>query len=200
MDCYDMEKDAWSRGVTLVCGVDEAGRGPLAGPVAAAAVILNPRDPIRGIDDSKKLSPKKREELFGEIQSRSLAWAIAFVGEKEIDEINILQASMKAMAQAVGRLSLAPQLILVDGNRRPPVQGQVELLVKGDARSASIGAASILAKVARDRYMEHLDRLYPAYGFAKHKGYPTKAHYEAIRAHGVLPVHRKTFLKNMRGE
>ncbi len=193
----ELENQAYEAGFQAVCGVDEAGRGPLAGPVFAAAVILPPGLIIEGLNDSKQLSEKKREELFDIIQREAVCYGIGMADHKEIDRINILQATFEAMKKAVAKLSTAPDLVLVDGNRDPGLGIETRTIVKGDAKSASIAAASILAKVSRDRFMMELDRQYPAYQFAKHKGYPTKAHYQAIRENGVSPVHRKTFLKKM---
>ena len=182
----------------IFCGVDEAGRGPLCGPVCCAAVILNPDDPIEGIDDSKKLSEKKREALYDVICARALAWNVVLVGPDVIDRDNILNATMTGMRQAVEGLDIVPNFVLVDGNRCPtgltmPCGNQV----KGDGVSASIGAASILAKVTRDRYMIQLDREYPQYQLAKHKGYPTKLHYELIEKYGIQPFYRRSFLKKL---
>ncbi|MDD2946477.1 MAG: ribonuclease HII [Acinetobacter sp.] len=177
-----------------IAGVDEAGRGPLVGSVVAAAVILDPNNPIEGLNDSKKLSEKKREKLFIEIQEKALAWAIAEASHEEIDQINILQASLLAMRRAVEALHLQPEHVLVDGNKVP--QGltmSCDAVVGGDALHAEISAASILAKVTRDREMVVLDRQYPHFGFAKHKGYPTKAHFEAIAEHGVIDQHRRSY-------
>ena len=184
-------------GIKLLCGCDEAGRGPLAGPVFAAAVILDPEKRIEGLNDSKKLTEKKRELLFGEITKKALYYAISMISPQEIDEINILAASMKAMAQAVEALGVAPELVIADGNRTPSVPVPVRAIVKGDGCSASIAAASVLAKVSRDRYMLHLHEKYPQYRFDRHKGYPTKLHYEMIAEYGVSDVHRKTFLKTL---
>lgn len=196
MYCFD--KTFSDRGYAALCGVDEAGCGPLAGPVCAAAVILDPADPIDGLNDSKKLSEKKRDALYPEIVSRARAWAVAFASEKEIDEINILQARLLAMRRAVSALSIVPDLILVDGNRDPkPEQAPTVLIVGGDGKSASIAAASILAKVSRDRVMLELDGQYPQYAFAKHKGYPTALHVERLRQYGPSPVHRRSFLKKI---
>ena len=182
-------------GFELVCGVDEAGRGPLAGPVCAAAVIL-PRDlQIEGLNDSKKLTDKKRRELFDVITAQAVSYGIAFSDEKEIDEINILQATFRAMARAMAALDPKPQLALIDGNRAADFGLPVRTVVKGDSLSASIAAASILAKVTRDRLMERYAETYPQYGFEVHKGYGTKRHYEALRAFGPCEIHRKTFLK-----
>lgn len=175
-------------------GVDEAGRGPLVGSVVAAAVILDPENPIEGLNDSKKLSEKKREKLFIEIQEKALAWAVAEASAAEIDELNILQASLLAMRRAVEKLGLQPEHVLVDGNKIPQgLSVSCDAVVGGDALHPEISAASILAKVSRDREMAELDRLYPQFGFAKHKGYPTKAHFEAIAEHGVIAEHRRSF-------
>lgn len=179
--------------IQLIAGVDEAGRGPLIGSVVAAAVILDPSLPIEGLNDSKKLTAKKREKLFEEIQQKALAWSIAEASHEEIDEINILQATMLAMQRAVARLKVQADLVRVDGNRCPDLSLPCEAVIGGDALHQEISAASILAKVARDRQMQELDAEYPAYGFAKHNGYPTKAHLEAIEAHGVLAEHRRSY-------
>lgn len=182
----------------VFCGVDEAGRGPLCGPVCCAAVILDPENPIEGINDSKKLSEKKREALFDVICEKALAYSIVMVEPCVIDEKNILWATMGGMKQAVDELSIKPQFVLVDGNRTPPELGIPAMpQVKGDATSASIGAASILAKVSRDRFMMELDAQYPQYQLAKHKGYPTKLHYELIAQYGIQPFYRKSFLKKL---
>ncbi len=181
----------------VLCGVDEAGRGPLAGDVYAAAVILDPDIVIEGINDSKKLSEKKRELIFEEICSKAKAYCIATASVEEIEEINILNAAMLAMKRAVEGLGIQPKHVLVDGNRLPELAVSAQAVVKGDANSASIAAASILAKVARDRNLRELDEMYPEYGFSKHKGYGTKAHYEAILEHGPSPVHRMSFLKKL---
>jgi ribonuclease HII len=177
----------------LSAGVDEAGRGPLAGPVSAAAVILDPRQPIAGIDDSKKLSPARRAALDSAIRERALAWAVAWASVEEIDRLNILQASLLAMQRAVAALPLAPQQVLVDGNRCPEFGCAAQAVIGGDGLIPAIGAASILAKVARDRLMEQLDVAWPGYGFAQHKGYPTRAHLAALRTLGVCPHHRRSF-------
>lgn len=177
----------------LVAGVDEAGRGPLAGPVIAAAVILNPAKPITGLTDSKKLTEKQRERLFQEIRQHALAWSVARATVAEIDAINILQASLLAMRRAVLRLSYPPGLVLVDGNKCPDLAMPVRAIIKGDQTEPAISAASIVAKVLRDRLMLLLDRHYPAYGFAKHKGYPTASHIEAIQHAGVSRVHRRSY-------
>jgi ribonuclease HII len=191
------ENLARADGFLTVCGVDEAGRGPLAGPVFAAAVVLPQGLVIDGLDDSKKLTEKKREALFDEITKVAAAYSVAFATETEIDEMNILQATFTAMKRAVEGLLPGPDLALVDGNQRPPLPIPARTIVKGDARSVSIAAASVLAKVSRDRYMLGLAKTYPQYAFEKHKGYGTKLHYEKIAAHGVSAVHRKTFLKNI---
>ena len=177
----------------LVAGVDEAGRGPLAGPVVAAAVILDPAARIAGLDDSKRLSPQRRAELAREIRERAASWAVARVDVDVIDAINILQATMQAMCAAVGRLDPVPDLVLVDGERCPDVPCPVRAVVGGDATVAAIGAASILAKVARDREMIEMDRRYPEYGFARHKGYGTRAHRDALLRLGPSPIHRLSF-------
>jgi len=200
IDMWAIERDCFDAGYQLVCGVDEAGRGPLAGPVCAAAVILPPMLDIPGLTDSKKLTDKKRRELFDIIVDRAIAYGIALVGEKEVDEINILQATFRAMQQAVSRLNMVPDLVLVDGNRAPAMGMPVKTVVKGDSLSASIAAASILAKVTRDRLMEDLDASYPQYGFSVHKGYGTKRHYAALREFGPCAIHRMTFLKKFYGE
>ena len=178
----------------VIAGTDEAGRGPLVGSVVAAAVILDPNNPIEGLNDSKKLTEKKREKLFVEIQEKALAWAIAESSAKEIDELNILQASLLAMRRAVEKLHIQPDHVLVDGNKEPKgLLMSCEAIVGGDALHAEISAASILAKVTRDHDMVELDQKYPQYGFAKHKGYPTKAHLEAIAQYGVIDEHRRSF-------
>lgn len=178
----------------IIAGTDEAGRGPLVGSVVAAAVILDPNQPIEGLNDSKKLSEKKREKLFIEIQEKALAWAIAESSPREIDELNILQASLLAMRRAVEALDVQPDHVLVDGNKIPQgLKMGCEAIVGGDALHAEISAASILAKVTRDRQMVMLDEQYPQFGFAKHKGYPTKAHFEAIAEYGVIDEHRRSF-------
>ena len=177
----------------LICGVDEAGRGPLAGPVVAAAVILDPARPIAGLDDSKKLSEKKRVQLFDEICSRSLAWCIAEASVEEIDRLNILRATLLAMKRAVEGLSLSPHEVLVDGNFVPDIAYPARALVGGDASEPSISAASILAKTARDRTMVALHEQYPQYGLKQHKGYPTAGHLAALKIHGVVEIYRKSF-------
>lgn len=188
-------------GVTPLCGVDEAGRGPLAGDVYAAAVILKPDTVIEGLNDSKKLTEKKRELLFDEICEKAEAYCVAAATVEEIDRLNILQATFLAMRRAVEGLGVKPKLVLVDGNRNPELPVHSRLVVKGDGTSACIAAASILAKVSRDRYMAELAEQYPQYGFEKHKGYGSKLHYQMLDAHGISPVHRKSFLKKyVRGE
>lgn len=199
-DLWNYEHTAFAEGYRLVCGVDEAGRGPLAGPVCAAAVILPPDLEIEGLNDSKKLTDKRRRALYDIITEQSLAYGIAFASEQEIDEINILQATFLAMRRAVEQLQLRPDLALVDGNREPDFGAiPVKTIVRGDSLSANIAAASILAKVTRDRFMEEQDALYPQYGFALHKGYGTQAHYAALREYGTCPIHRRTFLKKFHG-
>ena len=195
MPSFEYEEKHYLEGYTAVCGCDEAGRGPLCGPVVAAAVIL-PRDlEIEGLNDSKKLSEKKREMLFEVIKEKALAYAIAEATPAEIDEINILNASMLAMRRAVEALEVKADFALIDGNCSRGFEIPTETVVKGDAKSYSIAAASILAKVTRDRQCIELDRAYPEYGIAKHKGYPTKEHMEAVRKYGVAPIYRKSFLK-----
>ena len=194
LDLWEMERDLHAEGVGLICGVDEAGRGPLAGPVCAAAVILPPEAVLPGLNDSKKLSEKKREQLFPEIQRLALAWSVAFASVEEIEERNILGATMLAMNRAISGLSLKPELALIDGNRNQEIEIPSRCVVHGDARCASIAAASILAKVSRDRLMVELAREYPQYGFDRHKGYGTKAHYAALREYGPCPAHRPSFL------
>ena len=191
------ENAAYADGEASVCGVDEAGRGPLAGPVCAAAVVLPRGLVIPGLDDSKKLSPKKRDKLYDLIISQAEAYGIAFASEAEIDELNILNAAYLAMNRAMEQISDKFSLALIDGNRCEGIKFPCRTVVGGDGKSESIAAASVLAKVTRDRYMEKLDSEYPGYGFSQHKGYPTKAHYAALHTLGVSPVHRKTFLKKM---
>lgn len=186
--------------LNVICGVDEAGRGPLAGPVCAAAVILPKHLQIPGLTDSKKLSDKKRRELFPIIQQQAIAYGIGLASEAEIDEINILQATFLAMGRALDQLSIRPEIALIDGNRETDFGLPVKTVVKGDSLSANIAAASVLAKVTRDNIMVELAKQYPAYGFEIHKGYGTKAHYEALRTYGPCPIHRKSFLKKFYGE
>ena len=197
MDLWEIERSCRARGITMVCGADEAGAGPLAGAVYAAAVILPPELEIKGLNDSKKLSEKRREQLFPVIQEKAVAWAVAWVDEKEIDEINILNARLLAMKRAIEQLSPAAEYALIDGNRDAGITIPHETVVKGDSRSASIAAASILAKVSRDRYMVEMAQQYPKYEFEHHKGYPTKRHYELLRQYGPCPIHRRSFLKNL---
>ena len=177
----------------LIAGVDEVGRGPLVGDVVTAAVILDANNPIAGLTDSKKLTDKKRDFLFDEIQEKALSFAIGRASPEEIDELNILHATMLAMQRAVDNLTVQPEFVFIDGNRCPQLKMASEAIVKGDLRVAEISAASILAKVTRDREMIELDKRYPEYGFAKHKGYPTKAHFEALEKLGVIPEYRKSF-------
>lgn len=181
------------QGYQLIAGVDEVGRGPLVGDVVTAAVILDPSNPIEGLNDSKKLSEKKRLALLPEIKEKALAWAVGRCSPQEIDELNILQATMVAMQRAIAGLNVQPDLVLIDGNRCPELPMDAQAVVKGDLRVAEISAASIIAKVVRDTEMEELDKQYPQFGFAKHKGYPTKAHFNAIEQHGVIDEHRKSF-------
>jgi len=197
---YSIENEYKARGYNIICGIDEAGRGPLAGPVYAAAVILPPDCVIDGLNDSKKLTEKKREKLFDEIKEKALAYGIASADEKEIDEINILNATFLAMKRAVDSLSVKPDLALVDGNQKPHTGIEEVAVVKGDAKSMSIAAASVLAKVSRDRFMLETAKKYPQYEFERHKGYGTKLHYEKIAQYGVCEIHRRTFLKKILGE
>lgn len=197
MDWLLYENEQYQQGFKVVCGIDEAGRGPLAGPVYAAAVILKKGQTIEGVNDSKKLSEKKREALYNKIIDECLAYAIGVADEKEIDEINILQATFLAMKRAVDGLSVKPDCALVDGNQIPPLDCSVTTVIKGDSKSESIAAASILAKVERDRYMLEMAQKYPQYCFEKHKGYGTKLHYEMIEKHGICDIHRKSFLKKV---
>ena len=201
MDLWQYEREALEGGHTLICGCDEAGAGPLAGPVYAAAVILPLGAEIDGLNDSKKLTQKRREALFPVIQERALAWAVAWVDAAEIDATDILSARMNAMQRAIDGLSVKPDFALIDGNRDHGKHGAVTTphatVVKGDSLSASIAAASILAKVSRDRYMEEMAEQYPQYAFEQHKGYPTKLHYERLRQYGPCPIHRRTFLKKL---
>ena len=188
-------------GIAYLCGIDEAGRGPLCGPVCAAAVILPPDEDIPGLNDSKKLTEKKREALYDVICEQAVSYGIAFASVEEIEELNILQATFLAMCRAAEQLSVKPDLVLIDGDKVPPqMTFPARSLIKGDATSASIAAASILAKVSRDRVLLELDKQYPQYGFAKHKGYGTAAHFEALRQYGLSPVHRRSFLKKFLGE
>lgn len=199
VDMWQIEQDWFDKGYGLICGVDEAGRGPLAGPVCAAAVILPPHADIPGLNDSKKLSDKRRRELFPIIKEQAVAYGIGFADHSMIDEINILQATFYAMEQAISQLSVKPDLALIDGNRERDFGVPVQTVVHGDSLSASIAAASILAKVARDDLMLQMAQEYPQYGFEIHKGYGTKAHYAALEAYGPCPIHRITFLKKLYG-
>ena len=201
MDFWTYEREAAARGRLPVCGCDEAGAGPLAGPVYAAAVILPLGEDIPGLNDSKKLTEKKREALFPVIQQRAVCWSVASVSAEEIDRTDILSARMKAMQLAIDGLAQTPAFALIDGNRDHGKQGVITTdhlcIVKGDSLSASIAAASILAKVSRDHYMLEMAREYPQYQFERHKGYGTKLHYELLRTYGPSPIHRRTFLKNL---
>lgn len=197
MSLWVYEKEQLDNGHKIICGVDEAGRGPLAGPVCAAAVILPYGIEIEGLNDSKKLTEKKREKLFDVIIEKAIAYGISFSSEKEIDELNILQATYIAMNRAIEKLNTEIDIALIDGNRNSGINYNSTCIIGGDGKSASIAAASILAKVTRDRYMLELDNKYPEYFFSKHKGYGTKLHYEALREHGPSEVHRLTFLKKM---
>lgn len=199
-DINEFENNLKTKGYKYIAGVDEAGRGPLAGPVYAAAVILPDNCDIEGINDSKKLTEKKREKLYEEIIQKAVAWSVSAVDEKVIDEINILNATHLAMNNAVNSLSITPDYVIIDGNSIKNMELPHETVVKGDAKCISIAAASILAKVSRDRYITKLAEQYPEYGFEKHKGYGTKAHYEALEKYGITPIHRKTFLKKLLGD
>ena len=200
MDWFIYENTAMENGYQKICGIDEAGRGPLAGPVFAAAVILPDHASIDGINDSKKLSEKKREALYSVIQETAISFSVGFATETEIDEVNILQATFLAMKRACDSLNVKPDFALVDGNRMPHLDVDTQTIIKGDSLSASIAAASILAKVSRDRLMYEIDKLYPEYQFAKHKGYGTALHIEMLKKYGPCPVHRKTFLKKILGD
>lgn len=204
IDLWAYERACREEGPRVICGVDEAGRGPLAGPVCAAAVILPPEldveQTLPGLNDSKKLSDQKRRELFEKIRNCAVAYGIAYASQEEIDEINILQATFLAMGRAVDSLGLKPDVALVDGNRAPELGIPVQTIVKGDSLSASIAAASILAKVSRDDLMLRMAEEYPRYGFEVHKGYGTKRHYAALSQFGPCPIHRRTFLKKFYGE
>lgn len=200
LNMWEIEQSHFDRGIKIICGVDEAGRGPLAGPVCAAAVILPPNAEILGLNDSKKLSDKKRRELYPVIKEQAIAYGIAFADHNEIDEINILQATYLAMERAINQLSVKPELALIDGNRAKDFGMPVETVVHGDSLSASIAAASVLAKVTRDDYMLQMAEAYPGYDFEIHKGYGTKAHYAALTELGPCPIHRMTFLKKFYGE
>ena len=200
INLWEIENSHFTKGIQVICGVDEAGRGPLAGPVCAAAVILPRGLEIPGLNDSKKLSDKRRRELFPVICKEAVSYGIAFASAEEIDGINILQATYLAMERALAQLAVKPDLALIDGNRAKDFGIPVETVVKGDSRSANIAAASILAKVTRDDLMLKMAERYPEYGFEIHKGYGTKAHYDALREHGACPIHRITFLRKFYGE
>ena len=197
---WQIEEAYFDKGIRVICGVDEAGRGPLAGPVCAAAVILPAFTNIPGLDDSKKLTDKRRRELFPIIKGQAIAYGIAMVDHDEIDQINILQATLLAMEKAINSLSIKPELALIDGNREKDFGIPVRTVVHGDSLSASIAAASVLAKVTRDDYMLEMAKEYPQYGFDIHKGYGTKAHYAALTEHGHSPIHRLSFLKKFYGQ
>ena len=197
MSLWELEDALYDSGITVICGVDETGRGPLAGPVCAAACILPRGLEIPGLNDSKKLTEKRREALYDMICEQALAYGIAYATVEEIEERNILGATYLAMNRAIAQLGIQPELALIDGNRNKEIEVNSQPVVKGDSKCADIAAASILAKVTRDRYMMELDKEYPMYGFAKHKGYGTKDHYAAIREHGMCPAHRPSFLKKM---
>ena len=197
LELWALENEIYDSGVRSICGVDEAGRGPLAGPVCAAAVVLPRGAIIEGLNDSKKLSEKRREALFDEICDKALEYSIAFASVEEIEELNILNATFLAMNRAISGLGTAPELALIDGNQTRGIDIPCRSVVGGDGKCADIAAASILAKVSRDRVMREMDRLYPGYGFAVHKGYGTKQHYAAIRELGATPIHRMSFLRKM---
>lgn len=196
-DLWTLENEIYASGVNILCGVDEAGRGPLAGPVCAAAVILPRGLEIPGLNDSKKLSEKRREALYDVIISSAAAYGIAFADVEEIERLNILHATFLAMNRAIAQLSVKPELALIDGNRNSDIEVPSRCIVKGDSRCADIAAASILAKVTRDRYMIKMAEQYPQYGFEQHKGYGTKQHYAALREYGATPIHRMSFLRKM---
>lgn len=196
-DLWQLESDLHAQGYGTLCGVDEAGAGPLAGRVYAAAVILPQGWDHPYLHDSKRVTPRRRDLLYEAITQEALAWSVAWAEPEEIDAINILQARMLAMERAIQGLSIPPDLALIDGNRSQGITAPNQTVVKGDSKSASIAAASILAKVCRDRHMVEMDRQYPQYGFAQHKGYPTKLHYERLRQYGPCPIHRKTFLTKL---
>ena len=200
VDLWEIENSLYCDDITVICGVDEAGRGPLAGPVCAAAVILPRGLELPGLNDSKKLTDKKRRELYPIIKEQAIAYGIAFATEQEIDELNILQATFLAMQRAIDQLEGKADLALIDGNREKDFGLPVKTIVKGDSRSANIAAASVLAKVTRDDWMEEMAKQHPEYGFEIHKGYGTKAHYAALTEHGPSPIHRMTFLRKFYGE
>ncbi|MGM9592417.1 MAG: ribonuclease HII [Oscillospiraceae bacterium] len=196
-DLWELENEIYDSGVSLICGVDEAGRGPLAGPVCAAAVILPRNIDIAGLNDSKKLSEKNREKLYDEICEKAVSFGIAFASVEEIEQLNILNAAMLAMNRAIAQLEPKPELALIDGNRSSAIEINSRCVIKGDAKCADIAAASILAKVTRDRYMLEMAEKYPEYHFERHKGYGTKVHYEALREYGACEIHRPSFLRKM---
>lgn len=196
-DLWELENEIYDSGVSLICGVDEAGRGPLAGPVCAAAVILPRNIEIVGLNDSKKLSEKSREKLYDEICEKAMSFGIAFASVEEIEELNILNAAMLAMNRAIAQLEPQPELALIDGNRSSAIEINSRCVIKGDAKCADIAAASILAKVTRDRYMLEMAEKYPEYHFERHKGYGAKLHYEALREYGPCEIHRPSFLRKM---
>ncbi len=200
LSMWEIEDSFYQESVQVICGVDEAGRGPLAGPVCAAAVILPAHLEIPELTDSKKLTDKKRRELYPIIKEQAIAYGIGFASEQEIDEINILQATFLAMKRALDQLSVRPELALIDGNRACDFGMRVKTVVKGDSLSANIAAASVLAKVTRDDVMLEMAKVYPEYGFDIHKGYGTKAHYAALTDHGACPIHRRSFLKKFYGQ
>lgn len=200
VNLWEIEDGFYEKGIGVICGVDEAGRGPLAGPVCAAAVILPPHLEIPGLNDSKKLTDKRRRELMPLIKEQALAYGIAFATEQEIDELNILQATFLAMERAIQQLNIKPDLALIDGNREKDFGLPVQTVIKGDSRSANIAAASVLAKVTRDDLMLEMAEKFPQYQFEVHKGYGTKKHYEALREFGPSPIHRMSFLKKFYGE
>ena len=193
----EIENELYSKGFNKICGIDEAVRGPLAGPVVVAAVVMPQDSMIEGVNDSKKVSEKKREKLYDEIIESAISWGVAIIDQKEIDDINILNATKKGLTEALMQLSEKPDIILVDALNKIDTLGiPYQSIIKGDAKSYSIAAASIIAKVTRDRIMRQWDEIYPEYGFEKHKGYGTKAHIEVIKNNGICPIHRKTFVKN----
>lgn len=196
-DLWELENEIYDSGVSIICGVDEAGRGPLAGPVCAAAVILPRNIDIAGLNDSKKLSEKSREKLYDEICEKAVSCGIAFASVEEIEQLNILNAAMLAMNRAIAQLEPQPELALIDGNRNSAIEVSSRCVIKGDAKCADIAAASILAKVTRDRYMLDMAEKYPEYHFERHKGYGTKLHYEALREYGPCEIHRPSFLRKM---
>ena len=197
IDLWQLENELYDGGISTLCGVDEAGRGPLAGPVCAAAVILPRGLVIEGLNDSKKLTERRREQLYDEIKEKALHWAVAFAGVEEVETLNILGATYLAMNRAIAGLGVVPELALIDGNRAKGVEYNTRCVVGGDGKCADIAAASVIAKVTRDRLMCKLDAQYPGYGFARHKGYGTAAHYAALRELGPCPAHRLSFLRKM---